>query len=195
MHRHRQAFLALAGALSLVPVGQLAAAEMPALPQLIEMLRPPGERASASASAGFSTTAPTVSRARPAVDEAAARTTAPEGTAAAALALPFQSGSAALTAEAEKMLEALARALNSPELAKHRFKIEGHTDTAGDAPINMILSERRAATVREYLVSRLGVPASRLDAVGLGETQLLVQTPDATAEPRNRRVQILNIGS
>jgi outer membrane protein OmpA-like peptidoglycan-associated protein len=59
----------------------------------------------------------------------------------------------------------------------------------------MILSERRAATVREYLVSRLGVPASRLDAVGLGETQLLVQTPDATAEPRNRRVQILNIGS
>jgi OmpA-OmpF porin, OOP family len=193
MHRHRQAFLALAGALSLVPLGQLAAAEMPALPQLIEMLRPPGERASASA--GFSTTAPTVSRARPAVDEAAARTTAPEGTAAAALALPFQSGSAALTAEAEKMLEALARALNSPELAKYRFKIEGHTDTAGDAPINMILSERRAATVREYLVSRLGVPASRLDAVGLGETQLLVQTPDATAEPRNRRVQILNIGS
>src|SRR5687767_14595080 len=86
MHRHRQAFLALAGALSLVPLGQLAAAEMPALPQLIEMLRPPGERASASASAsgGFSTTAPTVSRARPAVDEAAARTTAPEGTAAAA---------------------------------------------------------------------------------------------------------------
>src|SRR3712207_7350578 len=43
--RHRQVFLALVGALSLVPAGQLAAAEMPALPQLIEMLRPPGERA------------------------------------------------------------------------------------------------------------------------------------------------------
>ena len=44
-------------------------------------------------------------------------------------------------------------------------------------------------------MGRLGIAESRLDAVGLGETQLLVQTPDATAEPRNRRVQIVNIGS
>jgi outer membrane protein OmpA-like peptidoglycan-associated protein len=44
------------------------------------------------------------------------------------------------------------------------------------------------------LISRRGVAASRLEAVGLGETQLLVQTPDATAEPRNRRVQIVNVG-
>jgi outer membrane protein OmpA-like peptidoglycan-associated protein len=164
---------------------------MPGLPQLIELLRPPGERSAPS----FSTTALNSPRARPAADEAAARTTAPEGTAAAALALPFQSGSAMLNAEAEKMLEALARALNAPELARYRFRIEGHTDTAGEAPVNLALSERRAATVREHLVSRLGVAASRLDAVGLGETQLLVQTPDATSEPRNRRVQIVNTGS
>jgi outer membrane protein OmpA-like peptidoglycan-associated protein len=190
MHEHRKIVLALACALSLAPVGQPAATETPSLSQLIELLRPPGERRVDT----FSTTAITSSRARPAVDEAAARTTAPEGTAAAALALPFQSGSAGLTPEAEKMLEALASALNAPELARYRFKIEGHTDTAGEAPVNLALSERRAAKVLEHLVSRLGVAASRLDAVGLGETQLLVQTPDATAEPRNRRVQIVNIG-
>ncbi len=190
MHKHRKIFLALACALSLAPVKQPAATETPSLSQLIELLRPPGERRVDA----FSTTAPTSSRARPAVDEAAARTTAPEGTAAAALALPFQSGSAGLTAEAEKMLEALANALNAPELVRYRFKIEGHTDTAGEAPVNLALSERQAAKVLEHLVSRLGVAASRLDAVGLGETRLLVQTPDATAEPRNRRVQIVNIG-
>ena len=122
------------------------------------------------------------------------RTPAPEGTAAAALALPFQSGSAALTPDAEKVLEALGRALNSAELSRYRFRIEGHTDTAGEAPVNLALSERRAATVREFLVNRHGVAASRLDSVGLGETQLLVQTPDATPEPRNRRVQIVNVG-
>jgi len=192
MQGHRKVFLALACALSLASAGQTTAAEMPGLPQLIELLSPPGERRAADT---FSTTALNSPRARPAVDEAAARTTAPEGTAAAALALPFQSGSAALTPEAEKMLEALARALTAPELARYRFRIEGHTDTAGDAQANLALSERRASAVREHLAGRLGVPASRLDAVGLGEAQLLVQTPDATAEPRNRRVQIVNLGN
>ncbi len=191
MQRRRKFPLALACALSLAPVGRLAGADMPGLPQLIELLSPPGERRVEA----FSTTALSSPRARPAVDEAAARTTAPEGTAAAALALPFQSGSAALTPDAEKMLEALAHALNAPELARYRFRIEGHTDTAGEAPVNLALSERRAAKVREHLVGRLGVAASRLDAIGLGETQPLVQTPDATAEPRNRRVQIVNVGS
>lgn len=197
MHRSRTMILAVAGALCLAPVGRSVATEVPELPRLIEMLRPPSDRPAPEAPQAFSTTAPSTSRARPAPAESAAsdRTTAPEGTAAAALALPFQSGSAALTAEAEKTLDALGRALNSPELARYRFKIEGHTDTVGEAPVNLALSERRAATVREYLVNRQGVAASRLEAAGLGETQLLVQTPDATAEPRNRRVQILNVGS
>jgi outer membrane protein OmpA-like peptidoglycan-associated protein len=174
----------------LAPAVAPGATEAPGLPNLIELLRPPGDRGNG----GFSTTGPSTSRARPAADEAAARTTAPEGTAAAALALPFPSGSAALTPDAEKILEALGRALNSSELARYRFRIEGHTDTAGEAPANLVLSERRAATVREHLVSRHGVAAARLEALGFGETQLLVQTPDATSEPRNRRVQIVNLG-
>ena len=131
MHRYRKFLLAFTCAFSLAPVAPLAATEMPELPQLIELLRPPGERRGET----FSTTALNVPRARPAVDEAAARTTAPQGTAAAALALPFQSESAMLTLDAEKMLEALARALNAPELARYRFRIEGHTDTAGEAPM------------------------------------------------------------
>ena len=189
-HRNRAVALAFVSALGIAPLVPAQAAEVPGLENLIDLLRPHAARVEQ----GFSTTAPSTSRARPAVDQAAARTSAPEGTAAAALALPFQSGSAALTQDAEKVLEALARALNSPELSAYRFRIEGHTDTAGEAPVNMALSERRAATVREHLVSRHGIATSRLEALGLGESQLLVQTPDATPEPRNRRVQIVNIG-
>lgn len=193
MQRRLQIVVAAACALASAPVGRPAAAEMPALPQLIELLSPPGERRPAVDNS-FCATCVGTTRARPAKDEAAARTTAPEGTAAAALALPFPSGSAMLTPEAEKMLDALAKALNAPELARYKFRIEGHTDTSGEAPTNLALSERRATTVRDHLVNRLGVSAPRLTAVGLGESQLLVQTPDATPEPRNRRVQIINLG-
>lgn len=193
-HQTRIASLALACALSCTPSSPSGAAEAPDLPQLIELLRPPADRPAATD--GFSTTAPSGGgRARWSMDNTAAATTAPVGTAAAALALPFHSGSAALTQDAEKILDALGKALNSSELSKYRFKIEGHTDTAGEAANNLHLSERRAATVREHLVSRHGVAAARLESVGLGETQLLVQTPDATPEPRNRRVQIVNTGS
>ncbi len=92
------------------------------------------------------------------------------------------------------MLEALARALNAPELARYRFRIEGHTDTSGEAHGQPGLVGAPGVHGPRVLVNRLGVAAARFDAVGFGETQLLVQTPDATAEPRNRRVQILNIG-
>lgn len=190
MHGNRKVLLALAGALCLPPVTRAVASDVPGLSNLIELLRPPGD----SGNQGFSTTAPTTSRARPAADDAASRTTAPSGVAAAALALPFQAGSAVLTPDAEKFLEALGQALKSTELSRYRFRIEGHTDTTGEAPANLALSARRAATVRQHLISRHGVAPSRLESLGLGETQLLVETPDATAEPLNRRVQIVNLG-
>ncbi len=60
--------------------------------------------------------------------------------------------------------------------------------------MNQGLSERRAETVREVLVTRYGVAPARLEAVGLGETRLLVPTPDGRAEARNRRVQVINLG-
>jgi len=189
-NRMPKLLIVLASAAGLAPAARLGATEVPAQTQLIALLRPPAARSDQ----GFSTTAPSTSRARPVVDETVARTSAPEGTAAAALALPFPSGSTALTPDAERILQALAQALNSPDLIRYRFRIEGHTDTAGEAPVNLALSERRAAKVREHLVDRLGVAAARLDAVGLGETQLLIPTPDATPEPRNRRVQVVNIG-
>ncbi|MEO3475784.1 OmpA family protein [Roseomonas sp. CAU 1739] len=123
-----------------------------------------------------------------------ARTTAPPDQPAVSLMVVFATGSAALTPQAEALVASLARALASPDLARSRFRIEGHTDTVGDAAMNQALSERRAATVRDMLVARYGLDAGRLEAIGLGETRLLVVTPDGRAESRNRRVQVINLG-
>ena len=76
-----------------------------------------------------------------------------------------------------------------------RFLIEGHTDTVGDRAANQSLSERRAAAVVGYLVTKFHIPAERLSAKGLGEDALLVPTPDQTPERRNRRVHVVNLGS
>ncbi|WP_318987517.1 OmpA family protein [Falsiroseomonas ponticola] len=120
-------------------------------------------------------------------------TTAPAGVAAVSITVTFPSGSATLTPQAEATLAPLGRALSSPDLAPFRFRIEGHTDTVGDAASNQRLSERRAEAVRGYLVARHGVAPGRLEAVGLGETRLLVPTPDGWDEARNRRVQVINL--
>ncbi len=121
-------------------------------------------------------------------------TTAPPGAAAVSLTVAFASGSAALGPEATRVLDNLGRALGSARLAGYRFRVEGHTDTVGSAAMNQALSERRAAAVRAFLVTRHGVDPARIEAVGLGQTQLLVPTQDETAEPRNRRVQVVNLG-
>jgi outer membrane protein OmpA-like peptidoglycan-associated protein len=123
-----------------------------------------------------------------------AATTAPPGIAAVSLTVNFATGSARLTRGAEAVLADLGRALASPDLAPFRFRVEGHTDTTGAESTNQSLSEARAAAVRDHLVRRHGIAPARLEAVGLGETQPLVPTGDNVAEPRNRRVQILNLG-
>jgi len=124
-----------------------------------------------------------------------AATTAPPDRPAVSLMVTFATGSATLTPQAEAVLASLARALSSQDLAGYRFRIEGHTDSVGDHASNQALSERRAAAVREFLIAKFGVSPQRIEAVGLGETQLLVPTPDETPNARNRRVQVVNIGS
>ncbi|CAH0300227.1 OmpA family protein [Roseomonas sp. CECT 9278] len=141
-----------------------------------------------------SVSAPATARPTPAVVRPPVRETTADAP-SASITVTFASGSAVITPEGERALAPLGRALSSPDLAAFRFRIEGHTDTVGDPASNQALSERRAAAVRDYLVAKFGVSPGRLVAVGLGETQLLVPTGDETSNPRNRRVQVVNIGS
>ena len=111
------------------------------------------------------------------------------------LSVEFASGSSALAPSAEHVLNRLGQALTNPRLNASRFRIEGHTDTVGDEASNQTLSEQRAQAVAAYLEQKFGIEAARLETVGVGEKDLAVETPDETAEPRNRRVYIANLGS
>jgi outer membrane protein OmpA-like peptidoglycan-associated protein len=104
----------------------------------------------------------------------------------------FAFGSAALAPEAQAVLEALAAALGSDELAGSRFLIEGHTDAVGSEAYNQELSKQRAEAVRRYLAAKQIEP-TRLESAGKGESELLDPTQDASE--LNRRVRVVNLGS
>lgn len=111
------------------------------------------------------------------------------------LHVEFQSGSDKLTPAAVKTLDELGKALSNPALASYHFRIEGHTDAVGSPELNEALSARRAAAVADYIEAHFGIDASRLTTAGFGFSQMLVPTAVGVAEPRNRRVQIVNVGS
>jgi hypothetical protein len=68
--------------------------------------------------------------------------------------------------------------------------VVGHTDTVGTPASNYELGLRRATIVRDLLIGA-GLDASTIEPTSHGEGNLLVPTPDDTAEPRNRRVEIV----
>jgi OmpA-OmpF porin, OOP family len=197
----------LAAAITVTPSGVPAQAQSdPGAQRLIEMLRPGMSPSGTTRGLRMPAEPPPVGSPAPAATpatpapppprEAAIRqeTTAPAGIPAVSLTVTFASGSAALSPQAEQTLTTLGRALASPDLAPFRFRIEGHTDTVGTSELNQNLSQRRAEAVRDFLVTRFAIAPARLEAIGLGETQLLVPTADQTPEMRNRRVQVLNLG-
>ena len=96
---------------------------------------------------------------------------------------------------AMRTLDELGRALTSQALSGYRFRIEGHTDAAGNHDHNVALSEQRASKVVDYLTSKYSVDRSRVESVGLGPDKPLVPTRAGAAEPRNRRVTVVNLGA
>ncbi len=110
------------------------------------------------------------------------------------LTVNFTSGSADLTPQAIMVLDKLGAALASDGLLTYRFRIEGHTDTVGTRDFNNSLSGRRAEAVVTYIRDKYKVDPARLEAVGMGSQRPVVATADQVDEPRNRRVQVTNIG-
>jgi outer membrane protein OmpA-like peptidoglycan-associated protein len=105
----------------------------------------------------------------------------------------FAHGSAGLTPQALEVLNNLGKALSSEALSRYLFRIEGHTDTVGSQEYNEALSDLRAAAVVDYLAKNFHIDRNRLEAIGMGKDGLLIPTPDQTSEPRNRRVQVVNV--
>jgi outer membrane protein OmpA-like peptidoglycan-associated protein len=107
-------------------------------------------------------------------------------------AILFATGQSALAPGARNRLDGLGQALSAlKDQHQRRIVVEGHTDATGSDANNMILSQKRAESVRQYLVSKGGLPDDQVQATGVGSTQPLQS--DATPQGRaaNRRVEII----
>ena len=104
--------------------------------------------------------------------------------------IQFEYDSATLTQESSSQLTELGKALANDRLANESFVIEGHADAHGDDQYNKDLSLRRAATVKNYLASQMGIADDRLQAIGMGEEKPKTDDP---YDPENRRVDVVNI--
>lgn len=90
------------------------------------------------------------------------------------------------------MIGSLADALSDPKLQPYKFLIVDHTESGGRRDANLALSQRRADSIRDVLVSTFKISGKRLVALGLGEEQL--QDANKPAAPVNARAQIVAFG-
>jgi outer membrane protein OmpA-like peptidoglycan-associated protein len=74
------------------------------------------------------------------------------------------------------------------------IRVEGNTDTTGDAAVNAVLSHRRAQAIVEYLVMR-GVPKNRVVARGNGANKPVASNETPQGRAQNRRTDVLFIRS
>ncbi len=100
----------------------------------------------------------------------------------------FASGKAQLVEGGRSSLEEVVDLLQTEPDKK--IRVEGHTDSLGDADANLQLSEQRAQAVREALVS-LGVASDRVTALGMGENFPISSNEDEAGRARNRRVDVI----
>jgi outer membrane protein OmpA-like peptidoglycan-associated protein len=101
----------------------------------------------------------------------------------------FETDRAVIKRESYPILDAVAAVLlGNPDIAE--LEIQGHTDERGDDAYNLELSDRRASSVRQYLIAK-GVAAQRLSSLGYGETQPIDRAHTGSAWAKNRRVAFL----
>jgi len=96
-----------------------------------------------------------------------------------------EQGMALLETNRQAAIELLSRATY--------IEIVGHTDDKGDEDDNMVLSKLRAASVRDYLISK-GHDPSKMIITGMGETEPVASNDNKEGRAQNRRVQILVLG-
>jgi len=100
----------------------------------------------------------------------------------------FSSGQATLVEGGRSSLEEVVDLLQTEPDKK--IRVEGHTDSLGDADENLLLSEQRAKAVLDALVS-MGVASDRISSLGMGEDFPISSNEDEEGRARNRRVDVI----
>jgi outer membrane protein OmpA-like peptidoglycan-associated protein len=101
----------------------------------------------------------------------------------------FESSKSDLLPAAQVKLNSVAEALTQQD-PDSKMVVEGHTDSQGGMSYNQGLSERRAQTVRDYLVSR-GIAADRVSSQGFGSSRSVADNKSPEGRANNRRVEIV----
>jgi outer membrane protein OmpA-like peptidoglycan-associated protein len=109
------------------------------------------------------------------------------------LEITFDYNSADISASSMASVQALGKALSDPNLRGSTIIVAGHTDAQGGEYYNQELSERRAESIKRYLIDRFGLAAADLVTVGYGKSK--PKDPGAPADPANRRVQVINLAT
>jgi outer membrane protein OmpA-like peptidoglycan-associated protein len=107
------------------------------------------------------------------------------------LEITFDYNSADISPKSLPSVQALGRALTNPDLKGSTFVVAGHTDAAGGDGYNQDLSERRADSIKHYLMDKYGIAAPDLVTVGYGKSKL--KDPSQPMAEVNRRVQVVNM--
>ncbi len=100
----------------------------------------------------------------------------------------FATGSERIRPESTPVLQEIVKMLT--EHTDLTLRIEGHTDDVGDDASNQSLSERRAASVKGWLVESGRIAAGRLVTAGLGESKPAIAGTSPEARAQNRRVEL-----
>ncbi|MFK4633065.1 outer membrane protein OmpA-like peptidoglycan-associated protein [Bradyrhizobium elkanii] len=107
------------------------------------------------------------------------------------LEIHFDYNSADISKGSTQAVQELGKALSDASMKGSTFVVAGHTDAIGGEAYNQDLSERRADTIKKYLVEHYGLNGSDLVTVGYGKTR--PKDPSAPMDPTNRRVQVVNM--
>lgn len=99
----------------------------------------------------------------------------------------FDSGKASFQQQTYPVLQAIVAILK--EYPNSNFSIEGHTDSDGKDAANQVLSENRAAAVKNYLIEN-GISSSRLSSIGYGESKPIDTNKTKAGKANNRRVEV-----
>ncbi len=160
--------------LSMAPPAEEAPAVSPAEDKFLQSVR---GRPSRSLSSAEREEIATIAKAKPNID----------------LEITFDYNSANISQKSLPSVQALGRALTNPDLKGSTFVVAGHTDAAGGEAYNQDLSERRADSIKRYLVDKFGIAGADLVTVGYGKSKL--KDPSQPLAEVNRRVQVVNMQS
>jgi outer membrane protein OmpA-like peptidoglycan-associated protein len=109
------------------------------------------------------------------------------------LEITFDYNSADISTSSLRNVQALGQALSNPNIKGSTFVVAGHTDAIGGEAYNQDLSERRADSIKRYLVNKFGIASNDLVTVGYGKSK--PKDPNAPMDPASRRVQVVNMAN